>query len=242
MLAAHTAGGRTVGDALAAAKTAGLIQASDRGLCVTRSTAGAWMTEYRDASRNCRFYMGVMFEHVYQRTQVPVGCASCFKVKVVPRSLRELMAVREVAHALPHTYKCGLDEASRYTSGIYGCYFYLIGLDGARAAFPGIRQAVSDHPALGPDVAVFIKRGCTEYEIHCGPSDQYTFRPEQKALEGALLSALEMPVQQSSTSAEVMRAFAAWIETAYRLGDETYLDFTGGRRLFPAVVRYSPEA
>jgi hypothetical protein len=233
---------RTVGESLAQAIAAGALIESDTGaLRVADARATLWMKESRDASRQCRFYMGVMFEHVYRRTQVPSGCAACFKVKVVPRSLRELVAVRDVAHALPYTYKCGLDESSPYTSGIYGCYFYLTGLDGARAAYPRIRQAVSEHPRLGADVPVFIKRGCTEYEVHCGPSNQFTFGPEQADLERAILANLEVPDRGSSTPTDVLRTFARWIETAYRLGDDTYLDFTGGRRLFPAVVRYDPD-
>ena len=38
-----------------------------------------------------------------------------------------------------------------------------------------------------------------------------------------------------------MQTFLLWIETAYRLGDETYRDFTGGKRLFSETVKYDPE-
>ena len=33
---------------------------------------------------------------------------------------------------------------------------------------------------------------------------------------------------------------AHWIDTAFRIGDDTYLDFTNGRRLKPKMVSYDP--
>ena len=65
---------------------------------------------------------------------------------------------------------------------------YLNSLDAARAAF---RQAVDADSKLGPQVSVAIKRGCTHYELKCGPSDQYRFLPEQAGIEAALRSRIE---------------------------------------------------
>lgn len=234
---------RSVADSLSEAVAVGALRPQDDGTWLRPSIDGTpsdWVRESRDASRNCRFYMGVMFNHVYRKRQVPAGCATCFKVKVVPRSLRELVALRDVSHALPYTYKCGLDSAATYTSGLYGGYFYLHGLDAARTAYGVIRAAVDGHPKLGGDVCVFIKRGCTEYEVHCGPSDRFTFQPEQTDLEAALLSRIKLEPSPPGTRIRVQQTLAHWIREAYRLGDDSYLDFTGGRRLYPSVVRYAP--
>lgn len=233
--------GRSVADSLSAAVAVGDLRSHNDGTWLRPSIDGTpsdWVRESRDASRNCRFYMGVMFNHVYRKSQVPAGCATCFKVKVVPRSLRELVAVRDVSHDLPYTYKCGLDSAATYTAGLYGGYFYLHGLDAARAAYGTVRAAVDTHPTLGSDVSVFIKRGCTEYEVHCGPSDRFTFQPEQAELEAALLSRIRLEPSPPATRIRVQQTLAHWIREAYRLGDDSYLDFTGGRRLYPAIVRY----
>ncbi|KJV09769.1 hypothetical protein VZ95_09355 [Elstera litoralis] len=236
--------GRTVADSLQEAVAAGALRAQEDGTWLRPDIDGTpsnWVREHRDASRNCRFYMGVMFTHVYRKRQVPTGCATCFKVKVVPRTLRELVALRDVSHALPYTYKCGLDAGSAYTSGLYGGYFYRHGLDAARAAYGTIRAAVDQHPKLGSDVSVFIKRGCTEYEVHCGPSDHFTFAPDQAELEAAVFTHVRLEPSKPNNRVRVQQTLTHWIKEAYRLGDDSYLDFTGGVRLYPAAVRYAPD-
>lgn len=243
-LLARPAAAHTVGDGIGAAVAAGRLTDTGPGrwrLNTVATTPSPWIKESRDASRHCRFYMRVMFEHVYARARVPAGCAGCYKVKVVPRTLRELMAVRDIARALPHTYKCGLDLPTPVTSGPYGGYFYLNGLDAARAAYGPIREAVSGQAKLGPAVPVFIKRGCTEYEMACGPSDSYAFDPAQLEIEAGLRPRimLDQPPRKPA-AVETQQTFAHWIRTAYSIGDDTYRDFTGGRRLYPEVVRYDP--
>lgn len=241
----HVVAGRRVGDSLAAAVATGALRPLEDGGWLrpgVGSGPAGWVRESRDASRKCRFFMGVMFDHVYRKQQVPAGCATCFKVKVVPRTLRELVALRDVGHALPYTYKCGLDATAPFTSGIYGGYFYLHGLDAARAAYQAVRAAVSDHPKLGPATSVFIKRGCTDYEVSCGPSDQYSFTPEQAGIETAILAHIRIEPRPLQDRNRVKQTMIHWIGTAYRLGDETYRDFTGGRPLYPAVVQYEPLA
>jgi len=235
---------RTVGEGVAEAVAVGKLTplgADTWSLRRHDPVPSDWIRESRDASRHCPFYMRVMFQHVYRKRQVPSGCATCYKVKAVPRTLRELVALRDVARALPHTYKCGLDAASPYTSGLYGGYFFVNGLEAARAAYPRIRDAVSSHAKLGASVPVFIKRGCTEYEVACGPSDRYRFSAKQAEIESALRARVRIEERPRASAQDIQATFAHWIKTAYRLGDDTYLDFTGGRRLYPATIRYDPE-
>lgn len=231
--------GRPVAERLADAVASGALVGTSAETLRLPEKQGAWMRESRDASRHCQFYLGVVFRHLYDKAQVPAGCATCFKVKAVPRSVRELMALREVAKRLPYTYKVGIDE-SPYASGVYAGYFYIHGLDAARAAHAQIRDAVNEHPQMGADVDVFIKRGCTDYEVHCGPSDRFTIDPALASVERALLARIEIPPRVPPSKIEMMRTFARWIDVAFRIGDDSYLDFTGGRRLYPAVVRYDP--
>jgi hypothetical protein len=237
--------GRTVAEGLADAEAAGRVVALPDGRWQVRRLGPAtshWVGEQRDASRRCTVKMWLLYHHIYRRQHIPQGGAACFKVKVQPRTLRQLMAVRDIAHRLPYTYKCGLDADTPYTAGLYGAYFYLNGLSAAREAYPRIRQAVDSHPKLGSDVAVIIKRGCTLYEIDHGPSDGYRFAPELAGIEDALDARLEGPARPAKPPRQQeMETFALWIETAYRLGDETYLDFTGGRRLYPPTVGYDPD-
>lgn len=240
----RTVAGRTIGESWAAAEAAGQLisigQEMRWGVPPARRPS-EWINVIRDRNRSCRFAM-VVFAHVYQRQHVPAGCEPCFKVKVVPRTLRELMAVYEVGDQLPYTYKCGLDAPAKVVSGIYGAYFFLDGLPAAREAYARIREAVNAHPKLGPDVPMFIKRGCTAFEIHCGPSDHYTFSDEMRDIEAQLLPLVQPGETRTESRVQVQQTLLYWIQTAYRLGDQTYLDFTGGRPLYPPVVRYAPEA
>ena len=235
----HSVAGRKVRESLAAAETTGALIPAGEGLwrLAEHPRPSNWIKVSRDAHRNCKFQM-VLFNHIYRKQSVPAGCETCYKVKVVPRSLRELMAVYEVGDALPYTYKCGIDADSPITAGIYGAYFYLRGLPAARAAYANVRGAVDAHPKLGPNLTVFIKRGCTEFEVHCGPSDRYAFSEKQRAMEARLRSLVQIGPAEPETKVQIQQTLAHWIRTAYRLGDDTYLDFTGGRRLYPAVVRY----
>jgi hypothetical protein len=81
-----------------------------------------------------------------------------------------------------------------------------------------------------------IKRGCSEYEIAVGPSDSYTFTPEMAELESYLLSRFRE--QKRADNGHVV--LADWIDAAYRMGDDTYLDFTRGRRRRAKTLTYDP--
>lgn len=234
--------GWTVAEGLAAAVEAGVLREIDTThwqMPAPPAETAVAIAEHRDADRHCRFKMQVIFKQIYREKFVPLGCATCFKVKVTPRSLRELMALRAVAHALPYTYKCGLEAQTAYTSSIYSAYFYLNSLQEAREAYFHIRTALDNNPLLGPDIPAFIKRGCTTYEMACGPSNQYTFDQASETIEQALQEAIT-ETKTARSPADKIKTFALWIETAYRFGDASYLDFTNGKPLHPAPVKYEP--
>jgi hypothetical protein len=149
------------------------------------------------------------------------------------------MAVYEIAKTTPYVYKCGLDEIPS-SQCLYSAFFYADELAGARATFAVIRKAIDEHAQLGPDVEMFIKRGCTEYELACGPSDQYTFADELPEIEASLLARFRKTTRRRLTAADGAQTLALWIRTAFKHKDDTYLDFTAGRPIFPPTVRYSP--
>ena len=112
----------------------------------------------------------------------------------------------------------------------------MTGLDAARALFKVVRQAFDKNPKLGPGIQMTIKRGCSEYEAALGPSDRYAFTPEMAALEADLKSRFRPRKAEHQPSMVV----AQWIETAFRIGDDTYLDFTGGNPLRKRSMTYDP--
>jgi hypothetical protein len=233
-------GALTVAENLARAVEAGaLVQHADGTfeLPPTPPAVNVWLYHRPTAPAPCGFLGRFMFGRAYAKAAVPQGCAACYKVRVAPRTLRELVALWSEIKRLDLVAKCGLDLANPYSQGIYAGFFYCDGLEQARGVFRRLRAVLDGSAKLGPTVPMAIKRGCSEFEANCGPSDRYTFRPEQAALEAYLKSRFRMPPLRENTEAET---FFAWIDTAYRIGDDTYLDFTKGKPFRPKRVTYDP--
>lgn len=152
------------------------------------------------------------------------------------RSLRELVAAWGIAKRIACRSKWGVDLNNRYSQGVYAGYFFTSGLDAARAIHKIAREAFDNEPRLGPSIGISIRRGCAEYEAALGPPDRFTFAPELAELEDHLRTRFR------SAEASGLRPvpMAHWIETACRIGDETYLDFTGGKRLHRGLTSRSP--
>ena len=196
----------------------------------------SWMHVNNGPPLGCGFLMDFMFHYAYAESAVPYGCSACYKVKVVTRTLRELVAAWQIAKGIQCRSKWGTDLNNAYSQNIYAGYFYVAGLDAARALFKVVRQAFSDNPKLGPDIAMTIKRGCSEYEAKLGPSDRYAFTPEMAELEAYLKTRF----RERKADYHASMVAAHWIETAFRIGDDTYLDFTGGKRLREKTMTYDP--
>ena len=153
------------------------------------------------------------------------------------RTLRELVAAWQIGKRIECRSKWGIDLNNPYSQNVYAGYFYTNGLDAARTLFKIVRQTVNEDPKLGPDIPMTIKRGCSEYEAMVGPSDRYDeFTPEMAELEAYL----KYRFRQRKAVHRGSMVAAHWIETAFRIGDDTYLDFTDGKRLRKKTMTYDP--
>lgn len=179
-----------------------------------------------------------MFKQAYAPAAVPITCEFCYKIKLHPRTLRELVAAYEIAVKVQCLSKWGIDINNKYNQSIYAGYYYAKGLDAARGLFPIVRKAVDEHPKLGVDVPVVIKRGCSNFEAALGPSDKCTFQPEQREIEAYLKSRFRG--RKAPDEALTSMLYGRWVPFAYRTGDDTYLDFTGGKPLHPKSLTYAP--
>jgi|HubBroStandDraft_1064217.scaffolds.fasta_scaffold00266_31 hypothetical protein len=250
-LLALNIGGQSIGVNLDRAIERGDITRRDDGTLAIRERQGASELSGADDGyigktgtfrKPCGFLNGFLFEHAYAQAAVPFACRNCYKIKVAPGSLRQLMAVKALAEATGHSTKSGAEVDNPGNQQLYGTYLYFLGLDKAREVYKPLRESIDRQENLGPGVAVSIKRGCTNYERKCGPSDRYTFDPRLDAVERYLFRrfapspAPKLPQEHL----DAMR-FLRMIATAYRIGDETYRDFTGGKPLYPPIVTYSPE-
>jgi hypothetical protein len=195
-----------------------------------------------DFAQPCVFLNRFMFRHVYGEAAVPFGCRDCYKVKVVSNNLRQLVAIKGIAESVPASSKSGVEVDNPENQQLYGTYFYFLGLDRARAAYKVLREKIDEHRKLGSGIKMLIKRGCTNYERKCGPSDQYKFDARQEEIERHLFARFveDVGMGAKKTVRDGIQ-FLEWIRTAYRIGDDTYKDFTDGKDLHPSGVTYPPE-
>ena len=221
-----------------AIETGDVVETADGKLHLAgeRKASSTWVYVDHGPSLGCSFLMYFMFDHVYAHSAVPHGCSACYKVKVVLRTLRELVAAWQIGKKIQCRSKWGTDLGNPFSQNVYAGYLYTSGLEGARAVFKVMREAVDADPKLGAGIAMTIKRGCSEYEIEVGPSDRYEFTPEMAELETYLKARFEKPDQPLNQAL----VLANWIDLAYRLGDDTYLDFTEGRRRRAKTLTYTP--
>jgi len=237
-LLALRVGTTTAGDNLKRAIEAGdVVETAEGRLQIgERGPSSIWVYVDHGPSLGCDFLMHFMFDHVYGHAAVPHGCSGCYKVKVGLRTLRELVAAWQIAKGIQCRSKWGIDLTNPFSQNVYAGYFYTAGLDGARVLYKVVREAIDADPKLGAGITMTIKRGCSEYEIEVGPSDSYQFTPEMAELESYLKARFE----RSTTAQNRARVLAHWIDIAYRLGDDTYLDFTEGRRRRAKTLTYAP--
>jgi len=244
-------GGRSVGEHLdAAIKRGDVVRREDGALSLTGpqierdevGRKGGFLGRAGANDRRCGFLNGFLFDNAYRQTQVPSGCRTCFKVKISTRSLRALMAAKQIAEATPFTTKSGASVDNPANQDLYSTYVYCDGLDEARAAHQALRRAIDADARLGPEVAITIKRGCTNYERKLGPSDRYAFDPGLEAVEAYLAARFrdERPPRKATKAAVAQLRMLRLIRTAYRIGDETYRDFTDGEPLVSPLVSYPP--
>lgn len=233
-------GGATVAENLRRlAETGKLIENDDGTLelpALPKNQRINWVHVRHGPSLDCGFLSVVGFAGAYARKAVPYGCRECFKLKVSLRTLRQLVATWQIAKSIKCLSKWGIDFYNPMSQDVYAGYFYTSGLDAARVLFKTAREAFAADPNLGPDIPMTIKRGCSEYEAAVGPSDRYEFTPEMAELEAYLKSRF----RDRPALDPINVALAFWIDFAFRMGDDTYLDFTGGKRLRPKTLTYDP--
>ena len=167
---------------------------------------------------------------------VPEGCQRCYKVVVRPRTLKELFMLLDIQMKLDVPSKCGIERRPT-VHGLYGGYFYNDGIKAGLEKYTQVRNIVSE--AISPDVKVILKRACTEFEMAFPDSSTWTVTPWQRQVEALVKEWITNdipPILQPPTV--LTHVHRRWIEWAYQNGDETYLEYTGGKPLYPRYTTY----
>jgi hypothetical protein len=240
-LLSFTVKGQTIGANLQRAIAAGQVAHREDGKFVLVNARDrqpgminlkGYILRRGDFAQPCVFLNKFMFRHVYGEGTVPFGCRHCFKVKVVTDNLRQMMAVKEIAASVSATSKSRVELSNPENQHLYGTYFYVLGHDRARALYKGLRAKIDEHGKLGSGIKMLIKRGCTNYEHKCGPSERYTFDPQQEEIERHFFARFASNVRlgMSKSFHDGMQMWE-WVRIAFRIGDNTYKDFTDGKDL-----------
>jgi hypothetical protein len=202
-----------------------------------RNPDGNWVLVPNGPGVTCRFNKSFLFREIYASAAVPDRCRNCFKIIVAPRTVSELVAAWQVGKDLPYLSKWGIDLDNKYSPLVYAGCIYTSGIDEARTALRQTREAMAASLKIKADLKIELYRGCAEFEAALGPSDRYTFTPEQKELEAYLFGRLR---KTARCGGDELLSLAYWLNVAYRIGDASYLEFTGGMPLHPKRVAYEP--
>lgn len=190
--------------------------------------------------RDCEFNHQFLFNHVLESKSIPLRCMDCWKVVAIPRNLIGLRAVYSIQQRGKWLAKCGLEGDRPNSDRLYGAYWYCDSREEGRKRKEQVKELVHLNFDLGPDVDVYLKRGCTEFEQALGRSDEWKVEANQEKLEKAASKLFKRtdPELFIQTPAEKSLMVNEWNRHAYRWGDKSYLQFTGGEPMFSACVTY----
>jgi hypothetical protein len=195
-----------------------------------------WIFVKHAPNKECHLWHGIYFQ-VFGI--IPSPCHECWKVVLRPWTLQDLMRVYNLQKKMDEPAKCGI-ERRLSVFGSYGAYWYANSVEEGRHRWVQVVSAMED---LGIQCNAILKRGCTEFELTKGPSDEWEITEDQIRLENVLNNAFVRDVVVQTQPDHVRAAiFRSWVHHAYSVGDETYRMFLrDGQELFRKVVEYQIE-
>jgi len=216
-----------------------------------------WAYIKSGANQNCQFWHHVLFDQFFEKKKVPINCQNCWKVVLMPRDIEELFASYILIHELGRPGKCGTEGDRPNTDRLYGAYWYNNSVEDSLECYGIVKKALErekvyemtilDSPVKvkfgngykDPFPNLILKRGCTEMEQVCGPSDQWSFDDEQVETERIITNAFAQDIVLSRQGDyQLARLFYTWIHLAFKWGDKKYMMFTNGNRMYPPPVTY----
>lgn len=231
-----------------------------------------WITQNLDF--DCFLWNRIFHHGVAQERMVHTHCQNCFKIVVMPRTHRELLRLEEYQETCGMRCKCGI-EIREYVSRPYGGYFYswedgeleehlyridgedagrfrvvndIAAIDKGRAKYEIVKAAMAEHVQIEDgEIPVILKRGCTEFEAHCGPTDEPRYRhisDEQLALEAGIDEHVAYDeghfiAKQPDVVKDAIRM--RWAEFAHYIGDMSYIEWLGHPISVPPVTYHEEE-
>jgi len=175
-----------------------------------------------------------LFHKIYFKfwKRIHSECQKCWKVVVAPKNLEELFELYHVQRRLNYPGKCGVETFRDNSPKNYGGYFYCNSLEEGQKRYKEVK-------GLLPDMPMVLKRACTEYEQEMGDSKDWMVTAEQEEEEWILRdSFVSNVIDYSQARHLIAHLHKFWIHTAFQHGDDSYLKYTEGNKLFPDLRTY----
>ena len=194
-----------------------------------------WIHQKSSVYKRCGFDHNICFNYF---GIIPHRCLECWKVVVFPRTLKELFELTEFQFGCGRPCKCGIDVRS-YTSKLYSGYFYNNSVEEGMECYHWLRKEMTD--LFDEDFLVIYKRGCTEFELTFGPSNQWVIPEGQLDLEAEIFKLFNRyvthnPPKQPSVMLPSIKL--RWIQWAWQNADDTYKLYTNGEPLHRPPYTY----
>lgn len=210
------------------------------GRIVERNSSGrflAWNSPWIHRNilgdRNCD-----LWHLTYQLLNfVPTQCRNCWKVVVTPLTLKQLFRLERYQFVSSRNCKCGI-ELRAYTRKFYGGYWYNDTRELGEECFAKVK---ADMMMIGlGDCPIILKRYCTEFEREFGGTKNYKKPDDQDHWEKLIRSHVLYGATPTSGQPEFLKRHIRrrWIEFAWRHGDETVYEYTGGKDIYAPLDTY----
>jgi hypothetical protein len=149
---------------------------------------------------------------------IPSHCMNkCWKVNIVPTDVASLFKVYETMRVMQTHTKCGIDTRH----GTFGLY---LGVAYNETEEQG-KESESAFQAALPELEVFLKKGCTEFENRL-PSNVWQAGPKQKELEDEIKKYVDHSWPKDCIQPDWVKdkIKTNWTQVAYHAGDLTWKD------------------
>jgi hypothetical protein len=193
---------------------------------------------YQNMSFQCILWHQVFFEHIAEHKMVHSHCHECYKVCITPRIVSELISLEQWQSTLDVPCKCGI-ELREWVPKLYGGYFYCRGVEEGRERYREVKRFAYENAkerGLQPEssMPVILKKGCSEFERACGPSDKWEISDEQEEFEQWMAEKIIYDPFGDSPQPEVIKESVrlAWLKWAHMHGDMSYVQYTPNKKPF----------
>lgn len=197
-----------------------------------------WIHVRLNPERVCPFYWSLFYPSY---NTIHSRCHSCWKVVARPNTLLQLVACHEIQKKMDTESKCGIETRDSVPAN-YGCYWYN---DSLREGLKKKDWVIGElERAEMTDIPVFLKRGCTEFEVRYPDSSKWQIKEGQmdieKMLSDTLVFETNLDIGDSPWFVK-LNTQRWWVKFAASRGDKTYEIFNGGKPLVRDYRKYTWE-